>query len=282
VDVTPVKSAQIAGLAYVNKIDGGIRRARSGKSFRYIAPDGKLVRRREVLSRIRGLVIPPAWTKVWICPSPDGHIQAAGRDARGRKQYRYHPRWTEVRDRTKYHRMIAFGQALPKIRSRTEADLSLSGLPRAKVLGLVVRLLEATLIRIGNEEYRRQSGSVGLTTMRDHHVTVRGTRIRFTFQGKSGIRHRISVHDRRLARIVQRCQDLPGQALFQYFDADGAPHAIDSGDVNRYLREITGQEFTAKDFRTWAGTLLAAQALKDVGPAKTQTQAKRNIRLAIE
>ncbi|HEY1858797.1 MAG TPA: DNA topoisomerase IB, partial [Gemmataceae bacterium] len=260
----------------------GIRREKTGKTFQYIAPDGSVIRRRKVLSRIRALVIPPAWTKVWICPSPHGHIQATGRDALGRKQYRYHPRWVQTRDATKYHRMAAFGRVLPRIRARTAVDLLLPGMPRAKVLALVVRLLEATRIRIGNEEYRRQHGSIGLTTMRDHHVAIRGSRICFSFQGKSGIRHRISLRDCRLAPLVQRCQDLPGQALFQYLDAAGVRHAIDSSDVNEYLGEITGLECTAKDFRTWAGTLLAVRTLRNLGPGDTGKEVKRKMRLAIQ
>jgi DNA topoisomerase-1 len=277
----PVESARAAGLRYILDDRPGIRRERRGKGFRYLTPDGKVLRSAEELRRIRSLAIPPAWTRVWICPSPHGHLQATGYDDRGRKQYRYHPRWREVRDETKYDRMIVFGQALPRIRARVEQDMAQPGLPRTKVLATVVRLLETTLIRVGNEEYARTNGSFGLTTMRDRHVEVSGSTLCFSFRGKSGVRHSIDVTDRRLARIVQSCQDLPGQELFQYLD-DGTPHDIDSADVNAYLQEITGEEFTAKDFRTWAGTVLAACALREFEAFDSQTQAKRNVVEAIE
>ncbi len=277
-----MESAKAVGLRYVYDESPGIRRVRSGKGFRYVGPDGKAIRDPEVLRRIRSLVIPPAWTDVWICPSANGHLQATGRDARGRKQYRYHPRWREVRDETKYDKVIAFAEALPRIRARTERDLALPGLPREKVLATVVRLLEATLIRVGNDEYARQNHSFGLTTMQDRHVTINGAAVRFQFRGKSGIRHAIDLHDRRLARIIQRCQDVPGEELFQYLDDDGQPHDIGSADVNEYLRAISGQDFTAKDFRTWAGTVLAARALQEVAAFDSKAQAKRNIVQAIE
>ncbi len=280
--VDPLESAREAGLRYVNDDHPGIRRIRKGKQFRYLGPDGKPVRDAETLQRIRALAIPPAWTAVWICPLANGHLQATGYDARGRKQYRYHPRWRAVRDETKYYRMIAFAQALPAIRARVEKDLAQPGLPRTKVLATVVRLLETTLIRVGNEEYARSNGSFGLTTLRNRHVTVEGPSLQFTFRGKSGIRHSIRVDDRRLARIVQRCQDLPGQELFQYLDGDGTTYDIDSADVNAYIQEIAGQEFTAKDFRTWAGTVLAARALQEFASFDSQAQAKRNIVAAIE
>jgi DNA topoisomerase I len=278
----PVESAREAGLRYVSDDRPGIRRVRRGKGFRYVGTDDKPVRDPDTLRRIRSLAIPPAWTDVWICPLATGHLQATGHDARGRKQYRYHPRWRAVRDETKYDRMIAFAQALPHIRARVEQDLAQSGLPRMKVLATVVRLLETTLIRVGNEEYARDNGSFGLTTLRNRHVNVEGQTLRFSFKGKSGVRHSIYVDDRRLARIVQRCQDLPGQELFQYLDDDGTPHDIDSADVNAYLQEIAGQEFTAKDFRTWAGTVLAARALQELETFDSQAQAKRNIVAAIE
>ncbi|HSS39297.1 MAG TPA: DNA topoisomerase IB, partial [Polyangia bacterium] len=213
------------------------------------------------------LAIPPAWTDVWICADPQGHIQATGRDARGRKQYRYHPRWREERDSTKYSRMIAFGQALPSLRRRIAADLRLPGLPRRKVLATVVRLLETTFMRVGNEEYARSNKSFGLTTLKDRHVDIRPSEVRFHFRGKSGVIHDVAVHDRAVARIVRRCRDLPGQELFQYLDQDGQPATIDSADVNEYIREATGHDFTAKDFRTWAGTVLAATALQEVDAA---------------
>jgi len=247
-----------------------------------MAPDGTRIRDRDELRRIRALVIPPAWRDVWICPSARGHIQATARDAKGRKQYRYHPRWRAVRDETKYGRMIAFAQALPRVRAQTESDLALPGLPRDKVLAAVVQLLGATLIRVGNEEYARQNGSFGLTTMRDQHVDVSGSRLRFRFRGKSGREHTIDVHDRRLARVVKRCQDLPGQTLFQYSEDDGTPQTIGSEDVNEYLRRVTGEDFTAKDFRTWAGTVLAARALQELESFDSETQAKKNIVRAIE
>ncbi len=278
----PIESAREAGLRYVSDDRPGIRRVRRGNGFRYVQPDGQPVRDRDTLRRIRSLAIPPAWTDVWICLLANGHLQATGHDARGRKQYRYHPRWRAVRDETKYDRLIAFGQALPRIRARVEQDLAQPGLPRSKVLATVVRLLETTLIRVGNEEYARTNGSFGLTTLRNRHVSVEGESVRFSFRGKSGIRHTIRVDDRRLARIVQRCQDLPGQELFQYLDDDGTPRDIDSADVNAYLHEIAGQEFTAKDFRTWAGTVLAARALQEFESFDSQTQAKRNIVAAIE
>ena len=234
------------------------------------------------LSRIKSLVIPPAWTDVWICLDPRGHLQATGRDARGRKQYRYHPRWREVRDEVKYGKLIAFAQALPCIRRRTGRDLRKTGLPRDKVLAAAVQLLEKTLIRIGNEEYARDNGSVGLTTMRDQHAKIRGTTVRFEFRGKSGVAHVVDLHDARLARIVKACRDLPGYELFQYVDEDGQRGTIDSADVNAYLREISGEDFTAKDFRTWAGTVLAAKALAEVAEFRSETEAKRNVVKAIE
>jgi DNA topoisomerase I len=268
----------------VSDADPGIQRRKRGKAFTYVDEDGKAIRDAETLARIRRLAIPPAWTDVWICKLANGHIQATGRDARGRKQYRYHPRWRTARDETKYDRMIAFGKILPVIRRRVAADLERPGLPREKVLATVVRLLETTLIRVGNEEYARQNGSFGLTTLKDHHVRfpASGRKISFRFRGKAGKRHEIELSEPRLARIVRRCRDLPGQELFQYVDDEGAPRSIDSGDVNDYLREITGEELTAKDFRTWAGTVLAAVALAAYEAAPTQRQAKRNLLEAIE
>ena len=280
--VDPAVSARSAGLRYVHHDGPGIRRVRAGKGFRYVDSEGRAVRDPETLRRIRSLVLPPAWTDVWICPIPNGHLQAVGRDARGRKQYRYHPRWRETRDETKYHRMIAFGSVLPAVRARTEADLALPGLPRPRVLAAVVRLLESTLIRVGNEEYARANGSFGLTTLRQRHVRVNGSTVRFIFRGKSGVRRAVDVSDRRLARIIRRCQDLPGHELFQYVDDGGTTHVIDSADVNDYLREITGGEFTAKDFRTWAGTVLAAEALRACEECATRTGRRRNVVAAIK
>src|SRR5438105_6010674 len=277
-----VASARAARLHYSTDTKPGIRRVKSGKGFRFLRPNGKPVTARTDLERIRALVIPPAWTDVWISPDPLGHLQATGHDARGRKQYRYHERWRAVRDETKYDRLIAFGQALPRLRGRIERDLKRPGLPRAKILATVVRLLETTLIRVGNEEYARQNHSFGLTTMRDRHAAVNGTTVRFHFRGKSGIVHEVDLHDRRLARIVQRSQDLPGDELFQYVDEAGRQHTIDSADVNDYLRQVAGAEFTAKDFRTWAGTVLAARALQEIEAFDSRAQARRNIVRAIE
>jgi DNA topoisomerase-1 len=260
-DVTadPTTSARDAHCRYVDDRTPGIRRVRSGRGFTYVGADGRRVRDGGELARIAALVIPPAWTDVWICPSPDGHLQATGRDARARKQYRYHERFRQARDETKYARMIAFAGALPAVRARIDEDLARPGVTRERVLATVVRLLEISLIRIGNEEYARANGSFGLTTMRSRHVDVTGSTITFRFRGKSGKEHVVAVHDRRVARIVARCNDLPGEILFQY--EDDQPHAVEASDVNDYLREVTGADFTAKDFRTWAGTVLAAEAL---------------------
>ena len=279
----PVESAKIAGLCYVNDdATGGIRRIGRPNRFRYVDPDGHTIADRAELQRIKALAIPPAWTDVWICPSAAGHLQATGRDARGRKQYRYHPRWREVRDEVKYGRLVAFARALPRIRTRTDADLRRGGLPREKVLAAVVELLEKTLIRVGNEEYARQNRSFGLTTMREQHATIAGSTMRFEFRGKSGVEHAVDLRDRRLARIVKACQELPGYELFQYVDENGKRQMIDSADVNTYLREISGDDFTAKDFRTWAGTVLAAKALAGMPTFASNTEAKRNIVRAIE
>jgi DNA topoisomerase-1 len=280
--VDPVESAKVAGLRYVTQTTSGIRRRRIGKAFSYIGPDGRRVRDGDTLGRIRALAIPPAWREVWICPSPHGHIQAVGRDARGRKQYRYHPRWRDVRDEVKYGRLLTFAKALPRIRARTAADLRRPGLPREKVLAAVVQLLEKTLIRVGNEEYVKQNGSVGLTTMRDQHAKVNGSKVRFEFKGKSGIQHAVHLEDKRLARIVKACRDLPGYELFQYVDDDGARQVIGSADVNAYLRGISGEDFTAKDFRTWAGTVLAATELAQTRKSASSAEAKRNIVKAVE
>jgi DNA topoisomerase I len=279
----PTAAASSAGLRYVNVGEPGIARRRSGaKAFRYLDAEGKAVSDGTTLTRIRALGIPPAWTDVWICADPQGHIQVTGRDVKGRKQYRYHARWREVRDDAKFGRMVAFGRALPKLRQRTDRDLRRPGLPRDKVLATVVRLLERTLIRVGNEEYARQNQSFGLTTMRDRHVDIVGSRLRFRFKGKSGKVHEIGFQDRRLSGIVKRCQDVPGQELFQYIGTDGRRRSVESDDVNRYLREATGQDFTAKDFRTWAGTVRAAWELRDLAAADSHNAAKRNVKRAIE
>lgn len=279
----PHISAKVAGLHYVNdERTPGIRRLGAARRFRYITPNGRPVKDPAQLQRIKALAIPPAWTDVWICPNADGHLQATGRDARGRKQYRYHPRWREVRDEVKYGRLIAFAQTLPRIRARVEADVRRRGLPREKVLAAVVQLLEKTLIRVGNEEYVRQNGSIGLTTMRDRHAKVHRNGVRFAFRGKSGIQHAVDLRDARLARIVKACRDLPGYELFQYIDDDGRRQVIDSADVNEYLRQISGEDFTAKDFRTWAGTVLAAKALAELAAFNTSREAKRKIASAVE
>jgi DNA topoisomerase-1 len=278
----PVESAKAAGLRYVSDTKPGIKRKRQGKGFRYLNPDRSPMHDDEVMRRIKSLAIPPAWTNVWICPSPTGHLQATGRDARGRKQSRYHPRWREVRDETKYHRMMLFGSALPAIRQRVEQDLALPGLSREKVLAAIVRLLETTFIRVGNQEYAKENGSYGLTTLRNKHVEVKGATVTFDFKGKSGIEHSIDLRDRRLAAIIKRCQDLPGYELFQYIDPDGTRHSVDASDVNEYLRQITNEDFTAKDFRTWAGTVLACAMLHEFDPPETQNQAKKNVVEAIK
>lgn len=277
----PVQSAKEAGLRYVTDTRPGIRRIRAGKGFRYRNADGSPVRDAETLARIKSLVIPPAWKDVWICPNPKGHLQATGRDARGRKQSRYHPKWREVRDETKYERMLIFGTTLPAIREQVDHDLGAPGLPRRKVLATVVRLMETTHIRVGNEEYARENHSYGLTTMRNRHVNVDGSTVTFNFQGKSGIKHTVDLTDRRLAKIIRRCQDIPGYELFQYEDSEGH-YSIDSADVNEYLREVCGQDFTAKDFRTWAGSVLACAALREFEAFESETQAKKNVVQAID
>ena len=272
-----VESAHAAGLRYVTDSTPGIRRQRRGRGVAYIAPDGQPVSDPAELERIRRLAIPPRWTDVWICPLAEGHLQVTARDARGRKQYRYHARYREVRDETKFGRMIAFSEIIHLIRERVERDISLPQLSREKVLATVVWLLERTLIRVGNAEYARENGSFGLATMRRRHVAVSGWKLRFEFRGKSGVPHLVTVTDRRISRIVQRCQELPGQELFKYLDADGRRQSVDADDINTYLRQITGREVTAKDFRTWAGTMLAAAALRALGPASSEKAAKANI-----
>ncbi|MGE5651362.1 MAG: DNA topoisomerase IB [Bacillota bacterium] len=275
-------AARQAGLRYVNDARPGITREPAGNGFRYRDTEGRLIRDEETLTRIRSLAIPPAWTEVWISPWDNGHIQATGRDARRRKQYRYHPRWRSVRDEAKYERMLNFGRILPTVRAHVDQDLRLPGLPREKVLATIVYLLEATMMRIGNEEYARQNKSFGLTTLRDRHVRIDGGEVAFQFRGKSGVRHTIAVDDPRLARIVRRMRDLPGQELFQYIDDEGMQRTVDSADVNDYLRTLTGEDYTAKDFRTWSGTVLAALALQEYEKFDSQAQAKKNIVRAIE
>jgi DNA topoisomerase I len=276
-----VASAEEAGLQYVSDQRPGYTRKAKGKHFDYFDTEGKPVHDEQRLLRINRLAIPPAWTDVWICSSSNGHIQATGRDARGRKQYRYHERWREVRDENKFDRLAQFAKALPNIRRRIAQDLKLSGLPRQKVLATIVRLLERTFIRIGNEEYARENKSFGLTTLKSRHVTVKGAQVHFRFRGKGGRQHDVDVTDRRVAKVIAKCQDLPGQDLFQYFDEDGEVRDVTSQDVNEYLRQIAGEDFTAKDFRTWGGTVLATIALSKQEQFETKKQAKANIKTAI-
>ena len=278
----PAATAKAAGLRYVTDAKPGITRVGAAPDFQYTAADGKPVSDEDTLARIKSLVIPPAWTDVWICAQVNGHLQATGRDQRGRKQSRYHPHWREVRDETKYERMLLFGDALPRIRKQVDHDLALLGLPRAKVLATIVRLIETTFIRVGNEEYARENKSYGLTTMRTRHVKVHGGTLTFDFQGKSGVHHTIDLANRKLAGIVKKIQDLPGHELFQFIDHDGQRHSIDSSDVNEYLHQASGEHFTAKDFRTWAGTVLAAMLLREFEPYQTQSQAKKNVVEAIK
>jgi DNA topoisomerase-1 len=278
----PQKSAALIGLRYVSCSSAGFQRKRRGKGFSYLGLDGHPIRDKKTLLRIRSLALPPAWESVWICPLDEGHLQAIGTDARGRRQYRYHPQYRQLRNHTKFHHMLDFAAALPEIRGRVERDLKLPSLPKEKVLATVVRLLETTSIRVGNEEYARDNSSFGLTTLRDRHVKIEGDQIRFRFRGKSAQFHEITVEDKRMARIVQACRDLPGYELFQYVDDFSETHSIDSSDVNSYLHEISGLDFTAKDFRTWAGTVQTALALAEVGGFSSETEAKRNIVAAIK
>lgn len=264
---------RVSGLRYVSDGQPGIRRLRNGKGFRYLLPNGSPVRDTDELARIRSLAVPPAWRGVWICPRPDGHVQATGLDARGRKQYRYHPDWRAARDEAKYNHLFEFGQALPGLRARVDADLGQPGMPRERVLAALVRLLDVTLIRVGNEEYVKANGSYGLTTLRSRHATAEGTALRFRFLGKSGVRHDVTLRDRRLAALIRRCQELPGQELFQYLQ-DGEPRPIGSVDVNEYLRDASGVGATAKDFRTWGGSVMALRALRSAEPCSCPTKGK--------
>jgi DNA topoisomerase-1 len=278
----PVASAEAVGLRYVSDQVPGIRRVKKGTGFSYVGADGETVTDEKTLGRIKALVIPPAWSEVWICPQANGHIQATGRDARGRKQYRYHAKWREVRDAVKYDKMLDFAVALPRIRARVKQDLALAGLPREKVMAAVVRLLEQTRIRVGNDEYAAQNKSFGLTTLRDRHVKIDGATMRFKFRGKSGKEREVELHDRRLAKIVRACRDIPGKELFQYVDEDGVAHDVTSGDVNEYIREIAGEEFSAKDFRTWAGSVLAIEFLREAGESADAADAKHVLVRCIE
>lgn len=277
-----METAVAAGLRYVNDAMPGIRRERHGRGFRYIDPEGRVIRVPELLERFRSLVIPPAWTGVWICPHEDGHLQVTARDGRGRKQYRYHPGFRKHRDGTKFERMFELSDVLWKIRERVESDIELPGFTREKIMATVVWLLETTLIRIGSDEYAKANKSYGLTTFRRRHVAVVGSEMRFEFRGKSGIQHAVAVTDKRIARIVQRCQELRGEELFKYLDDEGKRQTVQAEDVNAYLQEITGRDISAKDFRTWAGTMLAAEALRTTGPAQTRREADRNIIAAVD
>ena len=276
------QAATRAGLNYVTDGVAGIRRQRDGTGWIFYAPHGARITGAAQRKRINALVIPPAWSDVWICPDPKGHIQVTARDDRGRKQYRYHPSYRDARDRSKFRRILEFSEILPEIRERVESDLRARDLTRRQILATVVMLLDKTLIRVGNDAYARENRSFGLTTLRDRHVEVKGANLRFSFRGKSGVNHTVDITDRRLARIIQQCQDLPGQELFKYLDASGKRQSISSDDVNAYLREITGRDITAKDFRTWAGTMLAARELCAMGPAKSRREAERNMIRAID
>jgi DNA topoisomerase I len=280
--VDPRDAAESVGLRYVSDERPGIRRKKVGTGFTYVRPDGSRLTGSDALKRIKDLAIPPAWTDVWICPSPDGHIQATGRDAKGRKQYRYHARFREVRESTKYERVVAFADALPSIRETVREHMALRGLPREKVLATVVHLLETTLIRVGNDDYARHNNSYGLTTLKNRHVAVEGNEVRFRFTGKGGKQWSLRVRDRRIAKIIKACQELPGQELLQYIDEQSNSQDVTSTDVNEYLKAITGKDITAKDFRTWAGTVLAAMTLSELQSFDSAAQAKRNLRSAIE
>jgi len=277
-----VESAKAAGLRYVTDSVPGIRRRRAGRGFSYVDPDGRVIREREHIRRFRSLVIPPAWSDVWICPIAEGHLQVTARDTRGRKQYRYHPSFRARRDQTKFEKMVELSDVLWKVRARVERDIALRGLQRKRVMATIVWLLERTLIRVGSHELARENNSFGLTTLRRRHVSIDGSTLRFEFRGKSGVVHTVAVTDRRIARIVQRCRELPGRELFQYIDARGRRQIVYADDVNAYLREITGRDVTAKDFRTWMGTMLAAEALREMGTAPTKREAERNVLSAID
>jgi DNA topoisomerase-1 len=278
----PRAAARAAKLRYVNDQKPGLTRQRDGDGWRFYKPDGTELTDPDDIARIKKLAIPPAYTDVWICPDPRGHLQAVGRDARGRKQYRYHAKWRTVRDEAKYGKMLVFGRVLPLIRENVQKDLGLPGLPKRKVVAAIVALLEKTMMRVGNEEYAKQNGSFGLTTLRTRHAKVKAGHIVFDFKGKHGVKHHIDLADRRLARVVERCHDLPGQDLFQFEDEDGTRHHVGSDDVNDYLHEVTGEEITAKDFRTWAATNLAAAALVEFEAFDTTAMAKKNLVRAVE
>ena len=278
----PEAAARAAKLRYVSDTRPGITRRRTDDGWEFLDTDGSAITDPRTIERINKLAIPPAYTDVWICRDPRGHLQAVGRDAKGRKQYRYHPRWREIRDEAKYGKMLTFGRVLPQIRAAVQQDLQLHGLPKRKVVAAIVALLEKTMMRVGNEEYARTNDSFGLTTLRDGHAKIRGGTVSFDFRGKHGVEHHIDLKDRRLARVVERCRDLPGQDLFQYVDETGGTHSVASDDVNEYLREVSGEDITAKDFRTWAATNLAALALAGLEAFDTDVQAKKNVVRAVE
>jgi DNA topoisomerase-1 len=280
--IDPEAAAEAAHLHYVNDDSPGYTRKRRGRGFAYYDVEGTLVTDAAELERLEGLVIPPAWNEVWICLEPEGHILVTGRDERGRKQYIYHPRWAAIRNETKFNKMLLFGEALPKIRERVDQDLRRRGLPCERVVALMVRLLDKTLIRVGNVEYARCNHSFGLTTLQTDHLAVNGSTLSFEFLGKSKKWHKIQLKDGRAARVIRQCQELPGQELFQYLDDDGRRHSVGSNDINDYLRQVTGQEFSAKDFRTWGGTVCVLEALREAGPGENQTQAKKNMTQAIK
>lgn len=281
IDKNYTQSARVADLVYVNDKEPGISRIKKGKGFAYIY-DNKPLKRKEELERIRKLAIPPAWTNVWICSKENGHIQATGLDLRGRKQYRYHQLWQLLRNETKFHHLYEFGKLLPAMRLKLEEDLSKKELGEEKVLATVISLMERTYIRVGNDDYEKLYGSYGLTTLKDNHVKVSGDTIHFSFTGKKGIEHKITLHNRRMARMVQKCRDIPGKELFQYYDLEGKRRSIDSGMVNRYIKEAMGGDFSAKDFRTWAGTLNIIRAFKSIGEADSESDCKKNIIAALD
>lgn len=278
----PVKIAKLAGLKYVSDSKPGYTRKKAGKGFFYLDEKGEKIKDKEKLERLKKLVLPPAWRNIWICPFHNGHLQATGYDDLDRKQYRYHEDWSKIRNETKYYRMLEFGKYLPLVRERVEKNLSSRGLNRNKVLALVVSILERTFIRIGNASYEKMYGSFGLSTFRDRHAKINGSTVFFKFKGKKGIMQEVALKNRRLAHLIKKCRDIPGYDLFQYYDEEGQRQSIDSGDVNEYLKEITSCDFTAKDFRTWGGTLNALRAFKEIGAHTSPTQAKKNIIKAID
>ena len=275
------KAATLANLVYVSDTEPGIIRSKKGRGYMY-AYAGKVIRKKEDIKRIRSLAIPPSWTSVWICTRANGHIQATGLDLRKRKQYRYHPLWSVLRNETKFHRMVEFGKALPALRQQLATDLNQRNLTASKVIATVVSLMERTYIRVGSEEYEKQNGSHGLTTLKDKHVVIAGDTIKFSFKGKKGVNHNITLKSKRLARIVKNCREIPGAELFQYFDDEGHKHCIDSGMINSYIKETTGSDFTSKDFRTWAGSINLLRSLRAMGEAVTQTEQKKNIVAALD